>query len=52
MPSWLHVLLRVTRPLCSLKGTITLGMFPQGCADTVVCRQLLIQGVGQIYICS
>ena len=43
MPSCLHVLCRVARPL---QGTVTWGMFPQGCKDTVACRWLLYKGGG------
>ena len=56
MPLPLHVLLRVTRPLCSLgvggggEGAVTLGMFPGGCGDTVVRRWLIFRrGGGAIY---
>ena len=48
----LHVLLGVTRPLCSLReggggqGTVTMGMFPRGCEDSVVRMWSLSKGVG------
>ena len=48
MPSCLHVLLRV-RVLCVLsggKGTITLGIFPRGCEDTLARRRSLFEGLG------
>ena len=41
MPSCLHVLLRVTRPLCSLGRH--LGYVPRGCEDSVAHRRLLIK---------
>ena len=49
MPSCLHVLFRVARPLQSKRGgegTVIWGMFPRGCEDTVARRWLLYKGVG------
>ena len=62
MPLCLHVSLRVTRLLCSVcsvgcgggggEGTVTLGMFPRECEDTVARKWLLFGGGGeyQLYI--
>ena len=49
MHSFLHFLLRVTRPLCSLRGareSSLLGMSSWGCEDTDTRRRLLFKEVG------
>ena len=51
MPSCLHVLFHVACLLHSnrgCEGTVILGMFPQGCEDTVARSHLLCKGGGGV----